>query len=101
MGEKKDKPGFAHYAYVHERQTLWMGEAEQEGSRYRAVCVTSDHPVSEFGPFQVYTVEGDSKVTPPKLIYSADFDGHQLAEKKFRELIRDYKKEGFKRGLLP
>jgi len=103
MQEKKDKSNFARYGFIRGMETLWMGKAEQKGSRCRQVCMTSPDWASPFGTFQVYSVQGVSQgvvdgtlhTSPPELLFDADFADYQAAEKKFSELAAQSQKEGF------
>jgi|SRR6185437_3609652 len=101
MPEKKI---FARYYIVRGNQALWIGNAAENGARFRQVCMTSDEWASSFGVFQVYCLQGTSeglergalRVGQPELLFDADFEGQPNADKKFQELIQEAQREGFR-----
>ena len=101
MPEKKI---FSRYYIVRSNQALWIGNAVEDGTRFRQVCMTSDEWASPFGVFQVYCLQGVShglkdgtlQVGPPELIFDGDFQGQADADKKFEELVSQAENEGFR-----
>jgi hypothetical protein len=101
MPEKKI---FSRYYIVRGNQSLWIGNAVEDGARFRQVCMTSNEWASSFGVFQVYCLQGTGhglkdgtlEVGPPELIFDDDFQGQAEADKKFQELVQQAQGEGFR-----
>lgn len=95
---------FARYYIVRGNQSLWVGNAADDGARFRQVCITSNEWASPFGVFQVYCLQGIGQglkygtlhVGPPELVFDADIDGLSRAEEKFSELVRQAQQEGYR-----
>jgi hypothetical protein len=102
MPEKKEI--FSRYYIVRGNRTLWVGNAVEDGARFRQVCITSNEWASPFGVFQVYCLQGTGQglkdgtlhVGPPELLFDNDFQGQADAEKQFAELVKQAESEGFR-----
>jgi GNAT superfamily N-acetyltransferase len=100
----EEKKIFARYYIVRGNQALWIGDAAENGARFRQICITSNDWASPFGVFQVYCLQGTSKglkdgtlqIGPPELLFDGDFQGQGDADRKFNELIEQAKREGFR-----
>ncbi len=100
----EDKKVFARYHIVRGSQTMWIGDAAENGARFREVRMHSNDSTSPFGVFQVYCLQGRGqglkdgtlRVGPPELLFDADFQGQEEADNKFAELIRQAQQEGFR-----
>lgn len=100
----EDKNNFARYYIVRGNQALWIGNAAENGARFRQVCITSNDWASPFGVFQVYCLQGISQglqngslqVGPPELIFDEDFQGQADADTKFDDLVKQAEREGFR-----
>jgi hypothetical protein len=102
MAEKKEI--FSRYYIVRGNQALWVGNAVEDGARFRQVCMTSNEWASPFGVFQVYCLQGTGQglkdgtlhVGPPELLFDDDFQDQADADKKFAELVKQAESEGFR-----
>jgi hypothetical protein len=102
MAEKKEI--FSRYYIVRGNQALWVGNAVEDGARFRQVCMTSNERASPFGVFQVYCLQGTGQglkdgtlhVGPPELLFDDDFQDQADADKKFAELVKQAESEGFR-----
>jgi hypothetical protein len=105
-GQATEKKIYSRYNIVRRQETLWKGNPAQGGAAFREFLITSDDWNSTAAIFQVYAIEGisqgieggtlsiDHKNT--KLLSDNDFNGLEAAEKKFKELVDDAMKQGFK-----
>ena len=100
----EEKTIFARYYIVRGNLALWIGNAAENGARFRHICMTSNDWASPFGVFQIYCLQGTSQglqkgslqVGPPELLFDADFQGQAEADQKFEELTKQAEKEGFR-----
>jgi hypothetical protein len=104
MGMPEKKEIFARYYIVRGNRALWIGNAADDGARFRQVCMTSNDWASPFGVFQVYCLQGTGQglkggilhVGPPELLFDGDFQDQADADKKFTGLVKQAESEGFR-----
>lgn len=88
-----------------ERTQKLEGDPAVSGSKFRQILVTSNEWNSTEGVFQVYGIEGTGKGTSggklaildaePIFLFDGDFQGLEIAGKKFDELLELSLAEGF------
>ena|SRR5579871_3533338 len=96
---------YSRYIFNLGLETLWKGEVADAGSKFRSIVITSNTFNSSQGIFQVLALEGIGKGIKNgvflgaedniKVIHDEDENGGQAAGKKFDELVRTAKKDGF------
>jgi len=106
MKMQKERKPYARYYIVRGHQALWRGDPAEKGSRFRGFAITSNEFFSTTGTFQVYGLEGtgegirDGKLatseSEPTVLFDEDFQGLDGAGKKFDELLKQSRAEGFK-----
>lgn len=105
-GQATERKTYSRYNIVRGQGTLWKGNPAQSGAAFREFLITSDDWNSTVAIFQVYAIEGMSQGIKggtlsiehkkTKLLCDGDFKGLEAAEKKFKELVDDAIKQGFK-----
>jgi hypothetical protein len=102
---KKERKIYSRYVFNRGLQTLWKGDAAENGSQFRSIAITSDEFNSTQGIFQVLALQGigkgiqDGKFTgskdEPEVLLDQDFRGLDEAGKKFDELVAEAECKGF------
>jgi len=96
---------YSRYFIVRGIQTLWKGDPAETGSQFREVVITSNEFNSTLGTFQVYGLEGvgngiqngkfATSDDEPRVLFDQDFEGLEVAGKKFGEIIKQAQADGF------
>ncbi len=107
---KTNRKPYARYFIVRGHQALWLGDAAEDGSRFRQFVITSNEFNSTEGTFQVYGLEGvgrgikDGRLAvseqEPQVLFDEDFKGLSTAVKRFTLLIEEAVRNGFRQVTL-
>jgi hypothetical protein len=102
----ENRKHYARYYVVRGHQALWKGDPAESGAQFRQIAITSNEWNSTQGTFQVYAVEGagegirDGKLAvsgnDPNVLFDGDFQGLDVAAKKFDEIVKEALDLGFR-----
>jgi hypothetical protein len=101
----KERSIHARYQIVRGRTTLWRGQADEKGSQFLEIVITSNELDSTQGVFQVLAlqgigagmVDGDLKTEDEtNILIDRDFDGLDAALREVQMITAHAESHGYK-----
>jgi hypothetical protein len=101
----KERKIYAKYYIVRGHKTLWRGKAEEKGSQFLEIVITSNEFNSTQGIFQVFALEGtgagivDGELKTEdrtNVLLDKDFNGLDEAVKQLQAIAIHAETHGFK-----